>query len=202
MNKKKFMIIAMLIILGTIAFISYKNWQKPVVNEIDINEQDVEIFKPSTDNVKTNSELNEQSQLEQTKESKKELNYKDLERINSEGAVELVVTFLNPINDDDEKWIFNVEMNTHSVNLDQYDLEKLITFKNDTGTVITDELTVKKDGAGHHMGIKIYIPKIINEKPTIDENTNEITIEISEIDNVVSRLFVWDLTQLVGEFNE
>ncbi len=122
-----------------------------------------------------------------------ELTKKDLVRINDEGAVTMRVTYLNPIKDiDGGELSFEVRMNTHSVDLDSYKMEDIISLKDDKGNTYIPLGWFNPGGGGHHRFGVIKFSGIDSKgKDIIDKNTNRIIIIIKGVDNVNERSFLW-----------
>lgn len=193
MNKKIFIIISIFAIALVAVVILKKN---PVAS---IQSSGQEKYRAKEDNL----EIEQSSSLDKEKAiTREKFTVEELTRTNEEGAVEIDVTFLNPIENDQEFWIFRVAMNTHSVNLDKYNLSELITFTLDGNNQVQNELIVEKKGVGHHIMHYIKVPKEINGQQVIKENINFISIEIKEVDNVALRTFEWDITQFQNLITE
>ncbi len=113
----------------------------------------------------------------------------DLSRTDSQGAVTVKVTPLD-LNPDGETLVFEVSMNTHSVNLGM-DLAKLATLTTDTGKTIQ---AVKWDGpagGGYHVSGKLTFPNIVEEKPLL-LGAKQVTLTIKDVD-AASRTFTWPI---------
>ena len=121
------------------------------------------------------------------------LSKKDLTRINEEGAVVMRVTYMNPVaNIDAGELIFEVRMNSHSVDLDAYKLEEMAILKTDRGKVYKPLGWFNPGGGGHHRFGTLKFPgKNKDGGDIITKDTKEIIIIISNIDNVKERSFQW-----------
>lgn len=122
-----------------------------------------------------------------------ELTKKDMTIVNNEGAVEIRVTYLNPVKNINEgELAFEVRMNTHSVDLDSYRMEELTFLKDDKGNIYKPLGWFNPGGAGHHrFGIIRLSSKDSNGKDIISKKTKYITLVIKDIDNVKERSFQW-----------
>lgn len=134
-----------------------------------------------------------QDETKITKEPKFEI--EDLTHVNSEGDVEVQITFMNPMGENEEYWIFETAFNTHIVDLEQYDFSKLISFSTDEGVEIQEDIEFKTEGAGHHIKQYIQIPKIVDGKEVITNNTKTISIQVKDVDNIPLRTFAWDMAE-------
>ena len=111
----------------------------------------------------------------------------DLTRTDSQGAVTVEVTPL-ALNPNGDALVFEVSMNTHSVNLGM-DLGKLATLTTDTGKTIG---AVKWDGpagGGHHVSGELTFPTFVEEKPVL-LGAKQVTLTIKDVD-AASRTFTW-----------
>lgn len=112
----------------------------------------------------------------------------ELTRTDSQGAVEVDVTPTDLAQPGDTL-IFEVGLNTHSVNLNM-DLVKLSTLKTDTGLIVN---AVAWDGGagGHHVSGTLSFPAQINGKSLL-EGAKVLTLAIQNVD-APERTFTWNL---------
>ena len=106
-----------------------------------------------------------------------------LTRTHSGGGVTVKVTYLNPQGTDDTR--FQVALDTHSVNLDGYDLKNLSLLRDDAGQSY-QATKVENKGSGHHREITLIFPK-----PS--DGTKRFELVIQDIAKVKERSFSWDL---------
>lgn len=185
MKRTIYLIITITIALALVAVVILNNIKEDIVKE-----DNLELVQPSKSLDK-----------EQTITTKK-FTEEELTRTNGEGAVEIDITFLNPLENDQQFWVFKVAMNTHSVNLDKYNLSELTTFKVDGNNQLQKEVVIEKKGAGHHIMHYIKVSKEINGQKVIKENIKSISIEIKDVDNVALRTFEWDFTRFQNLITE
>ncbi len=114
----------------------------------------------------------------------------DLTRSDTQGAVTIDVTPLN-LAQPSETLMFDVSMNTHSVDLSM-DLAQLSTLTTDTGKTIQASLWEAPKG-GHHIEGKLSFPVIADGKNLLD-GASSITLTINNIDSQ-SRTFTWQLSK-------
>lgn len=186
MNKKFYITMSVIAIALVVTVLLKKNTVEPISQ----NSQEINRVKKEVQEV-------EQSLLPDKAQgnTNEKVTVEELTRANSEGAVDIEITFLNPLENDPQFWIFSVSMNTHSVNLEQYNLSELVTFIVDGSSKAQNDLVINKKGASHHISYQIKIPKVINGQPVINDNTNSVALEIKDIDNVALRTFEWDIKQ-------
>lgn len=108
-----------------------------------------------------------------------------LTRTQSGGGVTVQVTYLDPQGADDAH--FQVLLDTHSVNLDAYDLKALSLLRDETGKNY-QPTKVDSKGGGHHREGTLIFPKPAAE-------TKRIELVIKDIAKVKERSFSWDLSQ-------
>lgn len=93
------------------------------------------------------------------------------------------VTLLESKTDGDLR--FQVALDTHSVNLDGYDLKKIAVLRDDAGK---DHLpkSVENKGSGHHRQSTLVFAKQAN-------GTKRVELVIKGIAEAKERVFRWDL---------
>jgi hypothetical protein len=110
---------------------------------------------------------------------------RELARTQGGGGVNVTATYLNPRGDQEAK--FDVAMNTHSVDLDGYDLKALSLLRDDAGNE-QKPLRVEDEGGGHHRRVTLVFTK-----PSTKAKRLELVIK--DIAGVKARSFRWDLDQ-------
>ena len=88
---------------------------------------------------------------------------------------------------------FTVEMNTHSVDLDKYDLSKLSTLRTDEGREVTAIAWDGPSGGGHHRSGVLVFPATEGGKPLIDAKTRSVELTIRDVAGVKERVLRWKL---------
>ena len=101
------------------------------------------------------------------------------------GGVTVKATFLNPKDAADPR--FQVVLDTHSVNLDAYDLKTTIVLRDDAGNSYAP-VALENKGSGHHRDAIIYFAKISPESKRIE-------LAVKDVAGVKERRFVWKLDQ-------
>ena len=116
------------------------------------------------------------------------LTKKDLRRIHEEGSVEMAVLYLNPLNQEaGSELSFEVRMNTHSVNLDAYEMENISFLRIDGGAEQKALGWVKPGGGGHH---RSGVLKFAGPLPS---GAQSLQVIIRGIGGVQERVFEWKL---------
>ena len=106
-----------------------------------------------------------------------------LTRTHSGGGVTAKVTYLNPQGTEDTR--FEISLDTHSVDLDSYDLKALSLLRDDAGKVY-QPTKVENKGSGHHRQLVLVFPK-----PAPGNKRLELVVK--DVAGVKERSFVWDL---------
>lgn len=119
--------------------------------------------------------------------------YERLFRVDQQGEVVVGVTYLNPVENDDDYLNFEIAMDTHSVNLDLYDLSTMIKLNVGNQLVIKENINWEVlSGGGHHVYGIVRVSK--SSLQELDyKNIEFIEMEIMDLDNIKSRKFRWDM---------
>ncbi len=105
-----------------------------------------------------------------------------LTRSHSRGSVRVEATYLNP--QDTEGARFQVRMNTHSVDLDSYDLKALSLLRDETGRVYR-ATSVENQGGGHHRTVILNFSEV-------PEGIQNLELIIKGVAGVEERSFLWE----------
>jgi hypothetical protein len=110
-----------------------------------------------------------------------------------EGAVKIAITYLKPIEKiENGQLAFEVRMDTHSVNLDQYRMEDLTFLKDDQGNEYKALGWFSPRGEGHHRsGIVKFPNKKASGRPIIGPKTKYIEVIIKGVDSTPRRVYRW-----------
>lgn len=114
----------------------------------------------------------------------------ELARVDNQGAVEVSVTPVN-LNNPEETLIFEVVLNTHSVDLSM-DLATVATLNTDTGKSVRAAVWEAPRG-GHHVEGKLSFPASVDGEPLL-EGAKTLTLTIIDLD-VPERILAWDLSE-------
>jgi hypothetical protein len=99
----------------------------------------------------------------------------------SGGGVTVKVTF-DPKTSNDLR--FQVVLDTHSVNLDGYDLKAITVLRDETGkNYLPTE--VENKGSGHHREATVIFPKVSSAK--------RLELVIKDVAGIKERTFLWNL---------
>jgi hypothetical protein len=79
---------------------------------------------------------------------------------------------------------FEVVLDTHSVNLDAYDLKALSLLRDDSGKTY-QPVRAENKGSGHHREIAIVFPKV-------SAPAKRLELVIKDIAGIKERSFSWD----------
>jgi hypothetical protein len=101
----------------------------------------------------------------------------------ADGGVTVKVTYLNPKGSDGAR--FQVALDTHSVNLDSYDLKTVSVLRDDAGNTYSPT-AVENKGSGHHRETTVSFAKVAS-------GTKRVELVIKDVAGVKERIFRWDL---------
>jgi hypothetical protein len=99
------------------------------------------------------------------------------------GGVTAKATYLNPGGTEDTR--FEISLDTHSVDLDSYDLKALSSLRDDAGKVY-QPTKVENKGSGHHRRLVLVFPKLAR-------GNKRLELVVKDVAGVKERSFVWDL---------
>lgn len=99
------------------------------------------------------------------------------------GGVTVNVTYLHPQNENEIR--FEAVLDTHTINLDGYDLKALSTLRDDTGKNY-QPTKVDNRGGGHHREITLVFPEV-------SPSAKRLELVINDIGRVKESFFFWDL---------
>ncbi|MEX0805925.1 MAG: hypothetical protein WD688_21800 [Candidatus Binatia bacterium] len=99
------------------------------------------------------------------------------------GGVTVKVTYLNPKSDDEPR--FELVLDTHSADLDRYDLKTITALRDGSGKTYLPR-GIENKGSGHHREATLTFPKVSPE-------SNHLEITIKDVAGVKERTFRWDL---------
>ena len=86
---------------------------------------------------------------------------------------------------------FNVTMDTHSVNLDVYDLAGMATLRNSQGQQFKATSWQAPKGGHHRSGTLDFK----SDQPILQQDTKYIELLIKDVANVPERVLLWELRQ-------
>ncbi len=114
---------------------------------------------------------------------------------NSGGGVTVEATLLNP-KDIDERVTFSLKFDTHSVNLDEYDLANISHLRDDLGRELHGPVLEKAEGSGHHRSAIISFSNKNDEgMPIFTPETKYIELAVNDVAGVVERTFRWEIVK-------
>lgn len=116
------------------------------------------------------------------------LTKRDLRRISDEGPVEITLLYLNPLGEEaSHELSFEVRMNTHSVSLDAYEMERISSLRVDGGTEQKPLGWFNPGGRGHHRS------GVLKFAGPVPPGARSLQVIIRGIGGVEERVFEWKL---------
>lgn len=186
--KKTIIIVAASIVLAIVAVISIvkiNNTSK--MNSLDVNN--------NQEDIKTFNEPNELEQEQNFEIENNQIN-EQLEKKDTQGEVTVTVKFLNPILQDEDYLNFEVYLNTHSIELDKYNLGEMTTLFIGSDTKITEGIIWETVGGGHHISGTLKVPKQYNGEKINYVDADFIELEVRDLSGIDSRKFKWKKEEL------
>lgn len=101
----------------------------------------------------------------------------------SGGGVTAKVTLLTTKGNDEVR--FQLVLDTHSVNLDEYDLKSIVVLRDEAGRSYAP-LAVEATGGGHHRQATLVFPKAARDAKRVE-------LVIKDVAGIKERTFRWDL---------
>ena len=80
---------------------------------------------------------------------------------------------------------FQIALDTHSVNLDSYDLKTISVLRDDAGNTFSPT-SVENKGSGHHRETTVSFAKVAS-------GTKRVELVIKDVAGVKEKIFRWDL---------
>jgi hypothetical protein len=112
----------------------------------------------------------------------------DVRRISDEGPVEITILYLNPLAEDsNSEFSFEVRMNTHSVNLDDYDMGALSYLRINGGSEKKAIGWFEPGGGGHH------VFGVLKFAGPIPPDAKHLELIIRDVGGISIRKFEWTL---------
>lgn len=91
------------------------------------------------------------------------------------------------------KLVFSINMDTHSVDLDGYDLGPLALLRTDQGREVRPVAWEAPKGGHHRQGTLTFPALTANNMPLIEPNTRAIELVIRNVGGVSERILRWTL---------
>ena len=120
----------------------------------------------------------------------------DLTQQETQGAVTVSATLLTPDKPrEDGKLAVQVTLDTHSVDLDQYQLEKAAVLRDAEGREIQALDLESASGSGHHReGVLTFPGTDPNGKPVLSPGAKTLTLILRDIGGLPEWVFRWQLS--------
>lgn len=108
--------------------------------------------------------------------------------------IDITVNYLSPLNKEKDNLVFDVRVDTHSVDLSKYkDIRKYIELQTDSGITISDgfEWSLESSG-GHHFSGILKIKNEIEGKRIVDSDTKSFKLVFKNIGDAGVREHVYE----------
>ena len=118
----------------------------------------------------------------------------NLQRNSEEGEVSFNVTFANPLGEQKEGYLsFIVLLNTHSVDLNRYPLNKSAKLYDGKGNILADQSEWDIEGDSHHLVGKLNF----KTKQSLN-NIDGLKLVVENYGGAAKREFTWDKQAIVS----
>ena len=119
----------------------------------------------------------------------------NLTQEDKQGAVTVTATLLTPDKPrTDGKLAVQVKLDTHDIDLDQYQLEKLAVLRDAQGREVQALGLESPSGSGHHReGVLTFPGTDASGKPLLSPDAKTLTLILRGIGGVAERAFQWQL---------
>lgn len=111
---------------------------------------------------------------------------------NSGGSVTVNATWQNPTASG--PLLFTLTMDTHSVDLDGYDLGKLAVLRNDQGQEVMAQSWDAPPGGHHRSGTLSFPSSGGAAKPVLSPTTRSLELVIRDVAGVKERVLTWEVS--------
>lgn len=108
---------------------------------------------------------------------------------NTGGDVTIQVTWQGP----DAGMAFGVVLDTHTVDLDAYDLSNMVVLNTDDGRETAPIKWEAPKGGHHREGNLVFSDKALDGRPFISPSTRSVELVVYELAGVPTRSFTWEL---------
>lgn len=115
-------------------------------------------------------------------------------KTDSQGEVTVLAEWLNPKELDADSLQFDLVMDTHSVNLEEYEILKNTEVLIDN-LVINSGFRIEKQGAGHHVSQILIVPIDTLKSGTNLSQAKSIKLVLKNLGNIPQRTFVWNISK-------
>jgi hypothetical protein len=112
-------------------------------------------------------------------------------RTSEAGGVTVQATYRGPMGDG--KIGVEVKLDTHSVPLDSYPIEKLALLKNDAGDTVSALGWENAQSSGHHRSGLLAFPAAASGRPLVSQETRSLELILKDLAGVPERILRWDL---------
>jgi len=119
----------------------------------------------------------------------------DLTRTSQAEGITVAVTFMNPLLKPEEsagKLVFKIALDTHTVDLSQFDLTQLAVLRTSEGVTVSEGFIWEPESeSGHHRKGVLKVADAVGGTPIITKETQWLELELKGI-GMLSRVFRWE----------
>jgi hypothetical protein len=119
-----------------------------------------------------------------------------LTKTDSQGPVTLEITYDPQGQATRDQLVFKVAMDTHSVELGDFDLGQVSVLHNDQGVEVGPSGWTSPGAGGHHVKGELVFPAVDpSGKPLLAAETQFVELRVKEVGGIQERVFRWDLAE-------
>lgn len=111
-------------------------------------------------------------------------------RINNSGEVTIEATLQSPLSPGTTRLSFSIDMNTHSIDLDQYDLKQVTFLRDNLKRTFRPSSWQSQSGGHHRAGILTFE----ESTPIIEKDTSYVELVINNVAEVKERVLRWEVS--------
>jgi hypothetical protein len=119
----------------------------------------------------------------------------DLTRTSQAEGITVAVTFMNPLLKPEEsagQLVFKIALDTHTIDLSQFDLTKLAVLRTSEGVTVSEGFLWEPESeSGHHRKGVLKVAEMGGGAPIITKETQWLELELKGI-GTLSRVFRWE----------
>jgi hypothetical protein len=127
-------------------------------------------------------------------QAKTGVNPSSLTKTDAQGSVTIEVTFDPQEQRTQEELLFEVKMDTHSVELGEIDLGQLSVLRNEKGTEVNPSKWASPEEGGHHVAGSLVFPSVDpSGRFLLGPTTRSIELVVRGVGGIGERVFRWNL---------
>ncbi len=128
------------------------------------------------------------------------LNEEMVVRFDSKNSVDMGVVYSNLLGDNEEYIVFEIALNNHLINLENFKYDELASLSFGNGTTINDGFIWESTSQGHHVSGLLKLPKDYLDTNTTISDLGSAQLEFEGIGGPENMMFKWE-KDVVDRYN-